>query len=323
MIDVSHLRLLRTVIATGSIRASAFVLGYTPSAASQQLAALQRQTRLRLVERVGRGIEPTAVGRALARETEMLFEELNRLEGVVNALRVGRVGSLSIGYIGSVGAIWLPRLVDALRAEFPDLHLDLRMTEFTSGAQDIEIFVVTPNVKRSPEVHVHRLVDDPYVVVCRADDPLARLREVPMGELAERSWVDNDRPHSSSRDVLLAACMQAGFNPRFEVKIPDYGTALSFVAAGIGITVMPTLAAHSLPDNLISVPLVCPTPVRKIGVAIKKAVADHPAAVRAIWILAAISRGSGTAFAATPRLQISQGIPANNELAAEAAEADY
>src|SRR5690606_28644584 len=103
MIDVARLRLLRTVVETGSIRATAAALGYTPSAVSQQLAALQRETGLRLLERAGRGIEVTAAGRTLAAESAALFEALSRLEGVVKDLRAGRIGSLSIGYFGSAG----------------------------------------------------------------------------------------------------------------------------------------------------------------------------------------------------------------------------
>src|SRR5919201_5718366 len=144
MLDIPRLRLLRAVVATGSIRASASALGYTPSSVSQQLASLQRETGLRLFERVGRGIEPTEAGRTLAAEAEPVFEAISRVEGVIGDLRAGRVGSLSIGYFGSAGATWLPRVVAALRAEFPELRLDLRMSEFGGGDPDIDIFVERP-----------------------------------------------------------------------------------------------------------------------------------------------------------------------------------
>ncbi|MGY2063836.1 LysR family transcriptional regulator, partial [Nocardia gipuzkoensis] len=168
----------RTVVATGSIRASATALGYTPSAASQQLAALQRETGLQLVERVGRGIELTAAGRALAAASEDVFEELARLDGVVDDLRAGRVGSLSIGYISSVGALWLPPIVDVLRTEFPQLRLQLRTIEIGEGRHDIEVFTAQTGPPRSATIAVHRLAADPYVVAVRADDPIAGHTEV-------------------------------------------------------------------------------------------------------------------------------------------------
>jgi DNA-binding transcriptional LysR family regulator len=289
MLDLPRLRLLRAVVATGSVRGSAAALGYTPSAVSQQLSALQRETGLRLFERVGRGIEPTAAARALAAEAEPVFEALSRVEGLVGDLRAGRVGSLSIGYFGSAGGTWLPPVVAALRAEFPELRLELRMTELTRGDPDIDIYVAAPGHERSPRVQVRRLADDPYLAVIRADDPLAGRAEVPLAELADRPWVDNDLSHGACRQVLLAACAEAGFSPRFAVETHDYQTAIPFVATGIGITVIPALGLRNLPEGLATVPVVAPTPVRHIHVAVKKSIADHPAAVRTIEVLQAVT----------------------------------
>lgn len=287
MVDVARLRLLRTVIATGSIRASASMLGYTPSAVSQQLAALQRETKLRLLDRVGRGVEPTAAGRTLAAEAESVFEALARLDGVVDDLRAGRVGSLSIGYFGSAGATWLPPVVAALQSEFPELRLDLRMTEFRDqlAEPDIDLVVEAPGVEHSTQVDVRALVDDPYLVVVRDDDPLAGRGPVPLAELAERRWVDNDLQRGACRRVLLDACAEAGFAPRFAVETHDYQTAIPFVATGIGITAVPRLALGELPAGLTAVELVSPTPVRRVVVAVRRAVADNPAVRRALAVL--------------------------------------
>ncbi|MEV0702551.1 LysR family transcriptional regulator [Saccharopolyspora sp. NPDC050389] len=285
MLDVPRLRVLRAVVATGSIRASATALGYTPSAVSQQLASLQRETGLRLFERVGRGIEPTMAGRTLAAEAEPLFAALSRVEGVVGDLRAGRVGSLSIGYFGSAGSTWLPTLVAALRAEFPELRLDLRMTDILEADPDIDIFVEHPDSEHSPLVDVHRLIDDPYLVVVRDDDPLAQRTEVPLADLAELRWVDNDVVQGACRKVLLGACAEAGFAPRFVVETHDYQTAIPFVATGIGITVIPRLGIGNLPGGLRSVPVVSPAPVRRISAAVKKSIAEHPAAKRTVELL--------------------------------------
>jgi DNA-binding transcriptional LysR family regulator len=282
VLDISRLRVLRAVIATGSIRASSAALGYTPSAVSQQLAALQRETGLRLFERAGRGIEPTEAGRVLATEADTLFEAVSRVERVVDDLRAGRVGSLSIGYFGSAGAAWLAPTVAALRAEFPELRLDLRMTEFTSGDVDVDIFVEEAGAEYPGHVDVRRLTEDPYVAVVRVDDPLADLAEVSLTDLAERHWVDNDLRDGPCRQVLLDACAQAGFSPRFVVETHDYRTAISFVATGIGTTVVPALGIGELRKDLTTVAVVAPTPVRHLSIAVKKSVAAHPAALRAV-----------------------------------------
>jgi DNA-binding transcriptional LysR family regulator len=288
MLDLSRLRLLRAVVATGSIRASASALGYTPSAVSQQLAALQRETGLRLLDRVGRGIEPTVAGRTLAEEAERLFEAVSRVEAVVGELRAGRIGGLSIGYFASAGATWLPPVVAALRTEFPELRLDLRMTEF-GGDADIDIFVENPSKDRSDRAEVRWLVDDPYFAIVREDDPLAPLAEVPLEELAGRRWVDNDLNHGACRQVLIDACAKVGFSPQFAVEMHDYTTAIPFVATGIGITVVPRLGIGTLPDGLTSIPVVSPTPVRHIGIAVKRSIAQHPAAQRVVELLETIT----------------------------------
>lgn len=290
MLDVPRLRLLRAVVATGSIRAAASALDYTPSAVSQQLALLQRETGLRLFDRVGRGIEPTVAGRTLAAEAEPLFEALSHVDCVAGDLQVGRMGSMSIGYFASVGATWLPPVVAALLAEFPELRLDLRMTEL-QGADpsdpDIGIFVERPGSRPPPLVHVRRLIDDPYLVVVRDCDPLARLAEVPLAALAEERWVDNDLSHGACRQVLLDACAEAGFSPQFSVETHDYRTAIPFVATGIGITVVPELGVGDLPAGLVALPVVSPTPVRYISVAVKQSIAEHPAARRTLELLEA------------------------------------
>jgi DNA-binding transcriptional LysR family regulator len=285
MLDISRLRVLRAVVATGSIRASSSALGYTPSAVSQQLATLQRETGLQLFERVGRGIEPTAAGLALSAEAEALFEAASRVEQAVGDLRAGRVGTLSIGYFGSAGAAWLAPTVATLRAEFPELRLDLRLTEFTPGDPDVDIFVEQQGGGHSPLVDVRRLATDPYLAVVRVDDPLAERAEVPLADLAARHWVDNDLRDGPCRQVLVAACAQVGFTPRFVVETHDYRTAIAFVATGIGITVVPSLGVGELPKDLTTVAVVSPTPVRHISVAVKKAVTQHPAARRTVELL--------------------------------------
>jgi DNA-binding transcriptional LysR family regulator len=290
MMDVPRLRLLRAVVETGSIRATAAALGYTPSAVSQQLTALQRETGLRLLERVGRGIEPTVAGRTLAAESDGLFEALTRVEGVVCDLRAGRVGSLSIGYFGSAGSAWLPAVVGGLHSEFPELRLDLRMTEYDGSdapVPDIDIFVEGRSSQRFDAYDVRRLSADPYLAVVRTDHPLASRTEVPLAELAVERWIDNDVINGACRQVLLAACTEAGFSPDFAVETHDYRTAIPFVVTGIGITVIPELGIGDLPAALTAIPIVAPTPVRHISVAVKQSIADHPAARRTVELLEA------------------------------------
>lgn len=289
MMDLPRLRVLSTVLATGSVSAAATMLGYTPSAISQQLTVLQRETGLQLVERRGRGIEPTAAGCALAVEARRALETMSGIEGLVGDLRAGRVGSLSIRYFASAGATWIPPVVAALISEFPDLRLDLRLSELRGHAAttpDLEVFVSGPDPDLPGDLttgySVHHLLDDPYVAVVPDAHALAGRSSIALLELAPDRWVDNDFSHDFCRQVVLDACAAAGFAPDFRIETPDYPSAISLVAAGVGITVLPLLGVGQLPPGVVTVPIVNPTPVRRVYLAVKAAVEQHPAVTRAL-----------------------------------------
>ncbi len=289
MIDLQRLRVLSSVVASGSVSAAALSLGYTPSAISQQLTALQKSTGLQLVQRVGRGIEPTAAGHLLAGEARRVLASISGVEALVDDLRTGRVGSLSIRYFSSAGASWLPPIVATLITEFPDLRLDLRLSELgddtRSPGADLEVFVARNRPVPTDGYAVHHLQDDPYVAVVPTGHRFADLEQLTLGDLAAELWVDNDFNRGTCRQILLDACAAAGFAPEFPVETPDYPTAMQFVAAGVGITVMPLLGAVNLPAGAVAVPIADRNLVRHIWVAVRGAVERQPAAVRVLELL--------------------------------------
>ncbi len=288
MLDVHRLRVFRSVVASGSIQAAANNLGYTPSAVSQHVTALQRETGLALISRVGRGIEPTAAGRALALEIDGVLSRLGEVESVVGDLRAGRTGSLSIAYFASVGSAWMPTVVATMMAEFPSVRLDLALREDVptdpGERPDLQIAVEQGAIHR-PGLVAQHLLDDPYVAVLPSGHPLAERDEIDLVELAGERWVDNDFARGWCRRNLIEACHAAGFSPPFHVEAHDYPTATAFVAAGIGVTVLPTLGARQLPPGVVAVPVTSPTPVRSIYALVREGVADTPAVRTVLRVL--------------------------------------
>lgn len=291
MLDVHRLRVFRSVVVSGSVQAAAANLGYTPSAISQHLAALQRETGLTLLERFGRGVRPTAAGIALAIEAEDVLARLGHAEGLVADLRAGRIGSLSIAYFASVGAAWLPRLVHRVSQEFPGIRLDLRLSEDAPDNPDerADIHLVVHKGDLDPGIGftAHHLLDDPYVAVLPERHPLAAETEIELPELAGEQWIDNDFAHGWCRRVLLDACAASGFDPLFHIETHDYRTALAFVAAGVGITVVPALGATDLPEDVVAVSLVRPTPIRSIHAIVRQSVEQTPPVTLAVDLLRA------------------------------------
>lgn len=295
MLDVHRLRVFRSVVASGSIHAAATNLGYTSSAVSQHVSALQRETGLTLVSRVGRGITPTAAGRELAAQVDGLLSRLGEVEAKVGDLKAGRTGSLSIAYFASVGAAWMPAVVAELLRRYPDVRLDLALRDDIAAdpadLPDVQIAVEQPGMRSRFGVSTHHLVDDPYVAVLTADDPLAGRAEIALSELAERRWVDNDFARGWCRRNLLEAAHAAGFSPPFHVEAHDYPTAIAFVRAGIGLTVLPELGARRLPEGVVAVPVVSPTPVRSIYALVQSSVEDTPPVQATLAALRESARG--------------------------------
>jgi DNA-binding transcriptional LysR family regulator len=294
MIDVQRLRVFRAVVASGSVQAAADHLGYTPSAVSQQISALQRETGLVLFEKAGRGISPTATARVLAAESEDLMESLNRLGGVVDHLREGRSGSLTIGAFSSAAQFWLPQVAKGLRREFPDLVLDLSLNELgpepaNPARRDLDITTEDADMDgiERPGHSRHVLTEESYVVVAPLGHELLTEwdAQVPMGALAGQALIDNDYHGNSCTRIIRNACRAAGFSPRYVARSEDHHTALAFVAAGVGATIIPGLAFPEAMPGVESRELVNPSPRRRIVVHVRDGAADAPPVVRALELL--------------------------------------
>ncbi|PZW00293.1 DNA-binding transcriptional regulator, LysR family [Micromonospora phaseoli] len=270
-------------MASGSVQAAAANLGYTPSAVSQHLTALQRETGLTLLARAGRGLRPTAAGHALAAEADRVLARVGAAESLIADLRTGRTGALSVAYFASVGAAWMPLVVRRILSELPGVRLDLQLREHIPDSReeraDVQVVVAGSDFDPGSGFTAHHLLDDPYVAVLPAGHRLAGREEVDLADLADERWIDNDFARGWCRAKLLEACTAAGFSPAFRVEAHDYRTALAFVAAGIGLTVLPALGAANLPDGVTHARVVRPTPIRSIHVVVHDAV-EHTPAVR-------------------------------------------
>lgn len=294
MLDLQRLRVFRAVVASGSVQAAADHLGYTPSAVSQQLAALQRETGLVLFEKAGRGIAPTPVGKVLATESDDVMGSLARLNGLVGELREGGTGTLSIGSFASAAQSWLPRVAKGLRRELPDLMLELSLEEVGAGSAlpgDRDIDIATERTaepgRERPGYTRHVLVEEGYYVVAPRGHALLEeyAGPVPLSALAGLPMVDNDLQDSTCSLITADAYRAAGFAPRIVARSDDHHTALAFVAAGVGVTVLPALASPEAMPGVEDRPLVNPAPRRRIVAHVRNGVVTSPPVVRALALL--------------------------------------
>ncbi|WP_194238465.1 LysR family transcriptional regulator [Streptomyces spongiae] len=282
MIDVRRMQVLRAVVTSGSITAAADNLGYTPSAVSQQVAVLEKQAGIPLLERVGRGVRPTEAGELLSDHAAVISRQVTEAETALADLRARVTGLLSIRYFATAGATLVAPALARLREEHPGLRVDLRMTdpqdplsEVAEGRADLAV-VVRPRGRTHEGVHLVHLLDDPYRAVLPAGHPLAEQRVLDLADLADEPWVRGDGP-GPCLDPVINACAAAGFTPNFVVESEDHTTTQGFVAAGLGIGLIPALGlTHRHPDVVVR-KVRGPEPVRVIQAAVREASSGRPA----------------------------------------------
>jgi DNA-binding transcriptional LysR family regulator len=286
MLDVRRLRVLRSVVTSGSISAAAANLGYTPSAVSQQLSVLEKEVCMRLLEKSGRGVRPTAAGRLLARHADEIMSKINAAENDLADLRAGRSGRLRVHYFATAGAALVPPAVAVFGTHYPGVQLDLRLHEpaysvdhTIAGKADIQLVVLQPDdaQRTIPGVTLVHLLDDAYHAVLPRDHRLAGQDTIELIELADDAWVDSEYQPGPCRKIMMDAFAAAGFVPRFVVESDDYPTAQGFVAAGLGVSMVPGLGLGTVHPAVVIRPMTNPRPVRCIYAAVADGVADQPA----------------------------------------------
>lgn len=292
MLDPHRLSIFRSVMASGSIQAAADHLAITPSAVSQHMAALQKQTGLTLFDRVGRGIVPTPVAEALLAQSEVPMQQWERLDSFVEDVRTGRTGRLILGYFASAGQAWMPAVVKRLNTQMPDLVVELVLTELAPKANLPDIDVTMEGTENARRVGYSKvfLMDDPFVLAVPRDHPLAERPAVDLTDLRRAAWITNDYRSSPDHRLVMSACAARGFTPRFTVQAQDHYSALAFVAAGVGITVLPRLASRAVtPEGDVALVRITEAPVRKLVAMVREGGPQNTAVEEVVELLLELS----------------------------------
>lgn len=294
MIDVHRLRVFRAVVASGSVQAAAANLGYTPSAISQHLTALQKETGLTLFAKDGRGISPTPAGRVLAEQSDGVMAQLSRLTGVVDDLREGRTETLTIASFASAGQVWMPQVARGLRDEFPDLQLTVILNEVPGpknpdGAQlDLRTEDPTGPSSTMPGYTRIPLCEEDYVVAVSLDHPLAQEDSISLGSLGGDRWISDTSGADICAKILRGATQAAGFTPRYAAITSDHHSSLAFAAAGLGVAVLPLLTVATPPPD-VAIIRIGDGPRRRIVAFVLDDATTSAAVQRALDLLGTVS----------------------------------
>jgi molybdate transport repressor ModE-like protein len=285
MLDSRRLRVLLQVARTGSLAAAAEELGYTPSAVSQQIRALERELGTVVLERRGRGVALTEPGSALVAHAQRIVDALGAAESEVQAIAGLRAGVLRLGWFSTAGAILVPRAIARFRRRHPQIELVLEEADPDECAHrlregELDLAVVYEFRRDEPlpaELHLIGLLEDRLHVALPPGHRLAERKRIRMAELADETWIQGVR-HGSTVATLPAACREAGFEPHIAFQTDDPMAWQGLVAAGVGVAVIPQLTLPTARPDLVVRELDAPSLVRKVSLAMPPGRYRPPAA---------------------------------------------
>lgn len=284
MFEIDTLRLLMTVAETGSFTRAAVRLNYTQSAVSRRIAALERQAGGPLFERLPRGVRLNPAGRTLHRHATEVLDRLARAERELAVLQAGQGGLLHLGAFATANISLVPTALRALQDARPEVEIVAvegttaqLMERLTDGALDLAVVSDYPSGLPSADgVTTTVLCEDELLVALPREHRLAGAGTVDLGELRDEAWLHSaygDRP-----TLLADACARAGFTPRKIIRIAEWTGKFGYVAAGLGVALVPSLAARAVPDELVVRRLTDPALRRTVHAALP--VAPLPAALK-------------------------------------------
>lgn len=285
MLSLPRLRLLREVHRTGSLTAAARTLNYTPSAVSQQLKLLERETGTTLLEPVGRGVRLTPAAQGLVGHTERVLATLEEAEAELAAAQHEVRGTLHVAAFQSAMLAVAPTVLDALARNHPDLEVTISQREVEDAFEGLlahefdliisEEYLGRPDPLREGVDRVE-LLRDPLHLVLPLDGPWsARPRR--LSELAEAPWA-LDPADSATGAWGRAVCRQAGFEPRVRLDTLNPLLQVDFVRSGHAVAFVPALLGRRHLDGVRSVGL-AGAPYRLLSIQVRSGRTRHPAVV--------------------------------------------
>jgi DNA-binding transcriptional LysR family regulator len=289
MFDLARLRLLRELAHRGTMTAVGAAFGLTSSAVSQQFAALEREARVTLLERVGRRVRLTADGARLVVHAETILQAVEAAELDLKAAGEIPRGVLEVACFATFAKARLLPAVIRARKRFPELEVVIHELESADAIDAVRdgrchlavtfaySLVPKPDV---PGLASHPLMDEPVLLALpRSWRP--EREPVSLKRLAREDWIVGSR-QSDDRQLAERACAAAGFAPRMTHTVDDYDLVLKMVAAGLGVGFVPELALQFPSAKAVVVRAPSGTPLRRRVHALTRSTLAASPAVQAL-----------------------------------------
>ena len=268
-LTLQHLEAFVEVARTGNFRAAAQGLHVSQPALSRTIRLAEDAVGTRLFDRDTRRVEITPAGSELLPIAQRILADFNSGFSELAQFLDGRSGHVTVAALPSAGVALLPPAIAAFRRDHPQVQFSFveGPAEAVSkavyeGRADFGITVRPDTAEASRYRH---WIDDPFLLFCRSDDPLATRGSVPWSVFAQRPFIASG-DISSIRPITDAVFLHKGLHVPHTLQFPSVPAAGALVLAGLGITALPRLAFRLLNhEGLAAVPLTGPTMSRPIG----------------------------------------------------------
>lgn len=294
--DVKKLRILRTLRDRGTVTATAEALLMTPSAVSQQLTNLAKQLGVDLLEAQGRRVRLTDAAHLVLRHAEAVFAQLERAEAELTGYLRGEAGEVRVAaFSTAVPALVVPAVRLLRDGDRPGPDVRVREAEaaqayelLTAGEVDLALSLAAhAPTARDPRFSLFPLLADPLDVALPAGHPLADAPGLRLADLAADRWIfGGSGPWS---EITTAACEAAGFVPEQAHSAAGWTAILALVEAGMGVALVPRMAARERCEDVVMRVLEADRPRRHVVAAVRHGAESGPAVAR---VLAALTESA-------------------------------
>ncbi|MDO5286948.1 MAG: LysR family transcriptional regulator [Actinomycetia bacterium] len=301
MIDAGGLRVIRAIADHGSFTAAALHLGYSQPAVSQMVKRMEQRLGTVLVERVGRSVRLTEAGEVLAQAAVPVIAALTQAEDDVAAIAGLRVGRVRLMAFPSSSVALVPRALAQVRREHPGVQVSFTeaeppeaITALRAGDCDLGVVFSYPGspVARGEDLDdfvVHHLLTEKVGVALPRAHPLAEADTVDLADLSDADWIAGC---PRCRGHLLQATGAVGYQPRLSFETEDYVAVQGFVAAGLGVALIPDLIRQATRNADVVVRPLRQATVREIDVVTSDDLSRVPAVAATLSALKAIAAAS-------------------------------
>ncbi|SFD16671.1 LysR family transcriptional regulator [Tropicimonas isoalkanivorans] len=282
--ELLDLRAFIAVVELGNFRKAAEAMNLSQPAFSRRIKSLELELGGPLLERSTRHVAPTAFGREIEPLARRLIDEFENQILSISGVGDQQAGQVTIACIPTAAFYFLPKAIKQFNSRYP--HIRFRVLDVSSGpgldsvARGEAEFGINFIGASGGDLNFSPLIEDPFVLACRRDHPLAKHRSLTWSDLEDQQLIGVSRA-SGNRVLMDTALARAPVRLRWFYEVNHLSTSLGLVERGLGVSILPLLATppeeHPL---LMTIPIVDPVVTRVIGIVERPSGRLSPAAQR-------------------------------------------